>query len=429
MKKIAVVLVITVVLASIFALALDVRHVRASGTIYLRADGSIDPLTAPIQRDGDVYSFSDNVYDWIVVERSNIIIDGNGYTLQGLGSGYGFYLSGISNATIKNTNIKGFVYGVAFNSASHNVLSGNNITNNEQLGISLYESSDNSISGNNIANNTSVDAMTSGIGLGLSNGNVISGNNITNNYYWGVSLHLSSNNSIVGNCIAANKDYGVYLTGDSSNNDIYHNNFNNSRQVYSYNSTNTWDDGYLSGGNYWSNYNGFDLWSGSGQNLSGSDGIGDTSFVIDATNQDHYPLKGSSNILNAGTWNGSLYSVNAVSNSTVSDLYFNPEEGASLRFNVTGETGTGFCKVAIPKQLLWVESGEWQVLVDGVPVTPTTTEDADCTYLYFTYSVHSTLNVEILGTNTIPEFSSLLMLICTIVTSLAVIVYRRKGAR
>jgi len=55
-------------------------------------------------------------------------------------------------------------------------------------------------------------------------------------------------------------------------------------------SRNIWDNGYPSGGNYWSNYNGTDLYSGPCQNVTGSDGIGDTPYVIDANNQDNYPL-------------------------------------------------------------------------------------------------------------------------------------------
>ena len=53
---------------------------------------------------------------------------------------------------------------------------------------------------------------------------------------------------------------------------------------------NFWDDGYPSGGNYWSNYTGVDLYSGSDQDETGSDGIGDTAHEIDADNRDRYPL-------------------------------------------------------------------------------------------------------------------------------------------
>jgi nitrous oxidase accessory protein NosD len=46
--------------------------------------------------------------------------------------------------------------------------------------------------------------------------------------------------------------YGIYLL-DCSNNKIYHNNLI-THSMYIHNSSNTWDDGYPSGGNYWSDY-------------------------------------------------------------------------------------------------------------------------------------------------------------------------------
>jgi hypothetical protein len=50
------------------------------------------------------------------------------------------------------------------------------------------------------------------------------------------------------------------------------------------------DDGYPSGGNYWSSYNGTDVYSGPYQNETGSDGIGDTSYIINENNRDNYPF-------------------------------------------------------------------------------------------------------------------------------------------
>ena len=53
---------------------------------------------------------------------------------------------------------------------------------------------------------------------------------------------------------------------------------------------NIWDDGYPNGGNFWPNYSGIDEKSGPSQDQPGSDGIGDTPYVIDANNIDRYPL-------------------------------------------------------------------------------------------------------------------------------------------
>ena len=86
--------------------AFNVQPVKAEGTIYIRADGSINPPDAPITTvDNVTYTLTGNITsdaDGIVVERSNITIDGAGYMLRGFGSGYGFNLSGINKVTIKN---------------------------------------------------------------------------------------------------------------------------------------------------------------------------------------------------------------------------------------------------------------------------------------------------------------------------------------
>jgi hypothetical protein len=78
----------------------------------------------------------------------------------------------------------------------------------------------------------------------------------------------------------------------SSNNWIYHNNLiGNPNQAYdNSNNGNQWENGYPSGGNYWSDYTGNDSYKGPNQDIPGSDGIGDTPYIIDADSQDNYPL-------------------------------------------------------------------------------------------------------------------------------------------
>ena len=279
---------LTLLLMSMFTLAFNIHPVKAdwTGTVYIRAGGSIDPPDAPIiTYDNVTYILTGNITssaDGIVVERDNIVIDGEGYTIQGTGNYNGIDLSGRSNITIKNMKMTKFYYGIWLYWSSNNNISENKIENNV-FGIKLPDSSNNIISGNNIINNGC------GIMLVCSSSNNISRNNITNNGH-GITLSCSSNNNISRNDIITNNYEGIWLAS-SLNNIIYHNNFiDNTDQVFSYASTNIWDDGYPSGGNYWSDYNGTDLFSGLYQNETGSDGIGDTPYVIDENNVDRYPL-------------------------------------------------------------------------------------------------------------------------------------------
>ena len=115
--------------------------------------------------------------------------------------------------------------------------------------------------------------------------------NSSYNSWGGVALVGSYSCFVTGNNINSNGEYGIFLS-NSSDNMFYNNDFmNNRRQAWLYGfNVNTWDDGYPSGGNYWSDYGGADEKSGPAQDEAGSDGIGDTTYVIDSHNKDRYPL-------------------------------------------------------------------------------------------------------------------------------------------
>jgi len=100
----------------------------------------------------------------------------------------------------------------------------------------------------------------------------------------------SCNTVIVGNTISVGNATGVALF-PSSGVEVFHNNFmNNMIQAFDQSGLNTWDNGYPSGGNFWSDYTAVDNCSGPQQNICPSpDGIGDTPYVFNY-NQDNYPL-------------------------------------------------------------------------------------------------------------------------------------------
>ena len=87
MSKKLLLLVLLALLIGTLNLASRVEKAEASGTIYIRSDGSIDPPDAPIvTADNVTYLLSGNInssVDGIVIERSNVILDGGGYGVQG----------------------------------------------------------------------------------------------------------------------------------------------------------------------------------------------------------------------------------------------------------------------------------------------------------------------------------------------------------
>ena len=228
-RKSVSVVILALLTISMFTLTSNIHLVRAEGAIYIRPDGSIDPPTAPIQRERDTYTFTDNMYESIVVERDNIVIDGARHTLKGtwtgggLYGGTGIYLIRRDNVTIKNTEIKAFCDGILCEGSSHIRISGNTIASNRQsIRLTSLSSRYISISGNNITNST-WGIYFAGWPVGHSY-NSISGNNITNNCH-GIEIWLSNNNNVSGNNVTNNQE-GILIWG-SSNNNIFRNNVTN----------------------------------------------------------------------------------------------------------------------------------------------------------------------------------------------------------
>lgn len=201
---------------------------------------------------------------------------------------YGIFLNGSSENNVSDNIISWNYVGVSSQLSERNTISQNSIFDNFE-GVGISHSNNDSITGNEIISNNY------GLVFFLSNDSTVSGNSISASRSGGVLLMNSTRNTIVDNFIS-NNGAGIDLPW-SSDNAIYHNNFvNNTVQAEESTDSNQWDNGYPSGGNYWSDYDGIDQKSGPNQDQPCCDGIGDTPYDIYdnpvgvVVNRDRYPL-------------------------------------------------------------------------------------------------------------------------------------------
>jgi len=266
-----------IILIGVSVASNNIDRAEASGTIYIRADGSIEGTTDIWTDDNNTYTFTDNIYDEIVVEMNNIVVDGAGYTVQGTGNGTGILLLGRNNVTVKNMEIRAFERGIRLEDSSNNTILANNVTDTE-YGIVFYgcssqnmlrqnDASDNtynfgiftaSVSGyiqdiddSNTVNdrpvyywinrqdmNVPLDAgyvvlvnctgivvknlnLTNnlqGVALSFTTNSIIANNSMMNNFDGIRFDHSSNNNVISGNNVTANTCYGIRLFHDPSAN-------------------------------------------------------------------------------------------------------------------------------------------------------------------------------------------------------------------
>jgi hypothetical protein len=236
-------IVIALVLLSSLAISIvSTQSVNAQflGSVYIAADGSVVG-TNSIQQVGSTYTLTANISGTIQVQKNNIIINGSGYTVNGMGE-IGIDLTDniqhdptqptISNITIENLYIVNCGFGILTNGGGRDTFyddyisnctgdacimligsSYNNITyctidgSNASEAIGLEEgSSYNSITDNNIIN---------GVNLFLSTGETVDRN------YWSDYLTRYPNATEIGNTGIGNTPY-VFSTAQNGSETVYY---------------------------------------------------------------------------------------------------------------------------------------------------------------------------------------------------------------
>ena len=280
--------------------------------IYIRSNGNIETNGAissdvPISCNSNLYTLNADVeLQKMVIEKSDIILDGNGYSVSIVGPGSyknGWNLGHLDVLGAKNVTLRNLTF--ADTQLTFEDSSSCKVVNNNFISILLKNCSDIFVSENTrqqggcsvglidtrdcTISNSTVDFFW----LTNSNNNKLLNNNMTmikqlalqfvdssSNLFFGNRIERSiklfeitgnsGNNLFVGNFIQGsfNEDPILKCSGVNT---FYHNNF-----IYVYwtktltTTHNMWDNG--SEGNYW------------------NDGVGNSPHIIDANNRDRYPL-------------------------------------------------------------------------------------------------------------------------------------------
>jgi hypothetical protein len=187
LKRIALALVLIGLLASVLILTSPAKA-QEPLNLTIKPDGSIEPSTNLLERNGTTYTFKGDIFGTIWVQTNNIIIDGAGHTLQGNGintgqnSEIGILLGGpdLSNrecraVLVKNLRIYNVPRGIFSVGGSNNSFIGNYF---DKSGIEIQGNANQT--GDLIKHNTLINASVS-FNYNPNGTDIITENNFVNN--------------------------------------------------------------------------------------------------------------------------------------------------------------------------------------------------------------------------------------------------------
>ncbi|MFB6227004.1 MAG: NosD domain-containing protein, partial [Halobacteriales archaeon] len=181
----------------------------------------------------------------IDIASSDVILDGQGHTLDGSesSSGDGVFVYNetvwnagdrLSNVTVKNLTLTDWRNGVQFVGVDDGSIEDSKARSNDDAGVKFDNADNNSLRDNDLGNNDE------GIDLSDSNNNTVTRNRVSNNDYYGIDLVQSYTNLIYDNYFQ--NEVNAYFSGNKSRYNIW----NVSKRA----GTNIVGDPFI-GGNYW----------------------------------------------------------------------------------------------------------------------------------------------------------------------------------
>ena len=181
----------------------------------------------------------------INISASDVIFDGQGYTIDGTDSsdtsGIFVHSSGgvLNNVAIMNTIVTDWTYGIEYWKTTEGNITNNTLLSNDgeswSSGIFFQNSSNGNITNNNASGNS--------YGIWISNvsSTVLINNIASSNIRYGIPLSSGSySNTLTNNTLSSNGYYGILIGALGSNNTITNNTvgFNTYGGIYLYNSAN-----------------------------------------------------------------------------------------------------------------------------------------------------------------------------------------------
>lgn len=206
MNKTATALIVILLLSSVLVIVSEPISAQNSSIIRIKADGTVTG-TDKIMSHGLVYTVTGNLYAsigqneaFIFIEKDNIVLNGAGYTIQGIGVGSAIYMLKSQNVTVENFTIRGFNRGIDFGIVEN--------WPSDTSYLNQPSAFNNQIRNNKIEAATSID------------------NNRTRDAGWCIYLNDATQTMISGNSfVCHNPIGGVYLGNSTRDTSIIDNDF------------------------------------------------------------------------------------------------------------------------------------------------------------------------------------------------------------